>query len=160
DWSYALMTDKVMIHVEQLTKDYGSGRPAVDAISFDVRAGEVLGFLGPNGAGKTTTMKILTSFLAPTSGRARIARHDVYADGLAVRRKLGYLPEDTPLYKDMTVLESLEFICDVRELPQSSRTPRLRRVVEQCGIGDRLGALIGELSKGFRQRVGLAQAIV
>src|SRR6266511_2690410 len=122
------MTDKVVIHVEHLTKDYGTGRPAVDAISFDVRAGEVLGFLGPNGAGKTTTMKILTSFLAPTSGRARSAGHDVYDDSLAVRRRIGYLPEDTPLYKDMTVLEYLEFIC--------------------------------ELSKGFRQRVGLAQAIV
>jgi ABC-2 type transport system ATP-binding protein len=154
------MTDKVMIHVERLTKDYGSGRPAVDAISFDVRAGEVLGFLGPNGAGKTTTMKILTSFLAPTAGRAQIAGHDVYDDSLAVRRRIGYLPEDTPLYKDMTVLEYLEFICDVRDVAPSSRRSRLKRVVEQCGIGDRLGSLIGELSKGFRQRVGLAQAIV
>jgi gliding motility-associated transport system ATP-binding protein len=154
------MTEKVMIHVEQLTKDYGTGRRAVDAISFDVRAGEVLGFLGPNGAGKTTTMKILTSFLAPTSGRAQIAGHDVYDDSLAVRRRIGYLPEDTPLYKDMTVLEYLEFICQLRDVPASSRRTRLKRVVEQCGIGDRLGALIGELSKGFRQRVGLAQAIV
>jgi ABC-2 type transport system ATP-binding protein len=154
------MTEKVMIHVEQLTKDYGTGRPAVDAISFDVHAGEVLGFLGPNGAGKTTTMKILTSFLAPTSGRAQIAGHDVYDDSLDVRRRIGYLPEDTPLYKDMTVLEYLEFICDVRDVPQSSRRARLKRAVDQCGIGDRLGSLIGELSKGFRQRVGLAQAIV
>jgi ABC-2 type transport system ATP-binding protein len=154
------MTDKVMIHVERLTKVYGHGRPAVDAISFDVRAGEVLGFLGPNGAGKTTTMKILTSFLAPTSGRARVAGHDVYADSVAVRRRIGYLPEDTPLYKDMTVLEYLEFICDVRDVDKEHRRGRLRRVVEQCGIGDKLGKLIGELSKGFRQRVGLAQAIV
>jgi ABC-2 type transport system ATP-binding protein len=154
------MTDKVMIHVERLTKDYGSGRPAVDAISFDVRAGEVLGFLGPNGAGKTTTMKILTSFLAPSAGRAQIAGHDVYEDSLAVRRKIGYLPEDTPLYKDMTVLEYLEFICDVREIPHTARRSRLKRAVDQCGIGERLGSLIGELSKGFRQRVGLAQAIV
>ena len=154
------MTDKVMIHVERLTKDYGSGRPAVDGISFDVRAGEVLGFLGPNGAGKTTTMKILTSFLAPSAGRAEVAGHDVYDDSVAVRRRIGYLPEDTPLYRDMTVLEYLDFICDVRDVPQSSRRARLKRVVEQCGIGDRLGALIGELSKGFRQRVGLAQAIV
>src|SRR5262249_57885432 len=90
------MTDKVMIHVERLTKDYGSGRHAVDGISFDVRAGEVLGFLGPNGAGKTTTMKILTSFLAPTSGRADVAGHDVYDDSLTVRRHIGYLPQDTP----------------------------------------------------------------
>jgi ABC-2 type transport system ATP-binding protein len=155
------MTDKVMIHVERLTKDYGvGGRPAVDGISFDVRAGEVLGFLGPNGAGKTTTMKILTSFLAPSAGRAQIAGHDVYDDSLEVRRRIGYLPEDTPLYKDMTVLEYLEFICDVRDVPASSRRSRLKRVSEQCGIGDRLGSLIGELSKGFRQRVGLAQAIV
>jgi len=156
-----LMTDKVMIHVERLTKDYGSGgRHAVDGISFDVRAGEVLGFLGPNGAGKTTTMKILTSFLAPTSGRAEVAGHDVYTDSLTVRRHIGYLPEDTPLYKDMTVLEYLDFICDMRDVHKDHRRSRLKRVVEQCGIGDRLGALIGELSKGFRQRVGLAQAII
>ncbi len=154
------MADKVMIHVESLRKDYGSGRFAVDGISFDVRSGEVLGFLGPNGAGKTTTMKILTSFLAPTSGRAEVAGHDVYAQSLAVRGRIGYLPEDTPLYRDMTVLEYLEFVCDIRDVPREKRSPRLRKVVEQCGIGDRLGALIGELSKGFRQRVGLAQAIV
>ncbi|MCU1282207.1 MAG: transporter related protein [bacterium] len=150
----------IMIHVEQLRKDYGSGRYAVDGISFDVRAGEVLGFLGPNGAGKTTTMKILTSFLAPSSGRAEIAGHDVYGDSLAVRQRIGYLPEDTPLYRDMTVLEYLEFVCDVRDVPRESRRGRLRKVVEQCALGDHLGALIGELSKGFRQRVGLAQAIV
>jgi ABC-2 type transport system ATP-binding protein len=155
------MTANVMIHVERLTKDYGTGgRPAVDAISFDVRAGEVLGFLGPNGAGKTTTMKILTSFLAPSAGRAQIAGHDVYSDSVAVRRKIGYLPEDTPLYKDMTVLEYLDFICDMRGIVEPKRRTRLRRVAEQCGIEDRLGSLIGELSKGFRQRVGLAQAIV
>jgi ABC-2 type transport system ATP-binding protein len=154
------MPDKVMIHVERLTKDYGAEHPAVDAISFDVRAGEVLGFLGPNGAGKTTTMKILTSFLAPTAGRAQVAGHDVYADSIEVRRRIGYLPEDTPLYKDMTVLEYLDFVCDLRDVPKSSRRSRLKKVVEQCGIGDKLGALIGELSKGYRQRVGLAQAIV
>ena len=154
------MADKVMIHVDQLRKDYGSGRFAVDGISFDVRAGEVLGFLGPNGAGKTTTMKILTSFLAPTSGSAEVAGHDVYQDSLAVRSRIGYLPEDTPLYRDMSVLEYLEFVCDIRDVPKDKRSARLRKVVDQCGIGDRLGALIGELSKGFRQRVGLAQAIV
>jgi ABC-2 type transport system ATP-binding protein len=149
-----------MIHVEHLTKAYGPERRAVDDISFDVRAGEVLGFLGPNGAGKTTTMKILTSFLAPTAGRAEIAGHDVHADSLEVRRNIGYLPEDTPLYRDMTVLEYLQFIAEVRRLPTDTRVARLRKVVEQCGIGERLGSLIGELSKGFRQRVGLAQAIV
>jgi ABC-2 type transport system ATP-binding protein len=156
------MTDKVMIHVDRLTKHYGSGagRHAVDGISFDVRAGEVLGFLGPNGAGKTTTMRILTSFLAPTRGSAEVAGLDVYTDSVAVRRHIGYLPEDTPLYKDMTVLEYLDFVCDLRDVPREKRRSRLKRVVEQCGIGDRIGDLIGELSKGFRQRVGLAQAIV
>src|SRR5215475_16023183 len=100
------MTNSVMIHVDQLSKSYGvQPRPAVDSISFDVRRGEVLGFLGPNGAGKTTTMKILTSFLAPTSGRAEVAGHDVYSDSLEVRSRIGYLPEDTPLYRDMSVLE-------------------------------------------------------
>jgi ABC-2 type transport system ATP-binding protein len=150
-----------MIHVERLTKDYGTGgRPAVDGISFDVRAGEVLGFLGPNGAGKTTTMKILTSFLAPTRGSAEVAGLDVYSHSLEVRRKIGYLPEDTPLYKDMTVLEYLGFVCDMRGIPVDKRRSRLRRAVEQCGIEAHLGSLIGELSKGFRQRVGLAQAII
>jgi ABC-2 type transport system ATP-binding protein len=149
-----------MIKVDHLSKSYGGTRPAVDDISFHVRRGEVLGFLGPNGAGKTTTMKILTSYLAPTAGKAEVAGHDVYGDSIEVRRRIGYLPEDTPLYKDMSVLEYLEFICDVRGVPKESRPARLRRVSEQCGIADRLGALIGELSKGFRQRVGLAQAIV
>src|SRR5258707_14372227 len=127
------MSDNVMIHVDHLTKDYGVGRKAVDDISFDVRRGEVLGFLGPNGAGKTTTMKILTSFLAPTSGRAEVAGHDVYDDSVEVRRRIGYLPEDTPLYKDMTVLEYLDFIADVRGIPKGNRRPRMKRVVEQCG---------------------------
>lgn len=149
-----------MIKVDHLSKDYGAARPAVDDISFHVRRGEVLGFLGPNGAGKTTTMKMLTSYLAPSSGKAEVAGHDVYADSLEVRRRIGYLPEDTPLYKEMSVLEYLEFICDVRGVSKESRPGRLRKVADQCGIGDRLGSLIGELSKGFRQRVGLAQAIV
>ena len=154
--------DNVMIHVDHLSKSYGSGtgRRAVDDISFDVRRGEVLGFLGPNGAGKTTTMKILTSFLAPTSGTAQVAGFDVYDESVEVRRRIGYLPEDTPLYKDMTVLEYLDYIADVRALPKDNRRTRLKRIVEQCGIEERLGALIGELSKGFRQRVGLAQAIL
>jgi ABC-2 type transport system ATP-binding protein len=155
------MTDNVMIRVDRLLKDYGTGsRLAVDDISFDVRRGEVLGFLGPNGAGKTTTMKILTSFLAPTSGRAEVAGYDVYTQSVEARRRIGYLPEDTPLYRDMTVLEYLDFVSDMRALPVEGRRARLKRVVEQCGIEDRLGSLIGELSKGFRQRVGLAQAIV
>jgi ABC-2 type transport system ATP-binding protein len=150
-----------MIRVDHLTKQYGAGaRAAVDDISFEVRRGEVLGFLGPNGAGKTTTMKILTSFLAPTAGSARVAGHDVYSDSVEVRRRIGYLPEDTPLYRDMSVLEYLDFICEVRGIAKERRNARLKKVTEQCGIGERLGSLIGELSKGYRQRVGLAQAIV
>jgi ABC-2 type transport system ATP-binding protein len=155
-----MATDNVMIHVEHLSKDYGGDKRAVDDISFDVRRGEVLGFLGPNGAGKTTTMKILTSFLAPSAGRAQVAGHDVYDDSLEARRHIGYLPEDTPLYKDMTVLEYFGFVADMRGLSPDNRRARIKRVVEQCGIEDRLGMYIGELSKGFRQRVGLAQAIL
>jgi len=155
-----MATQDVMIRVDRLSKSYGGPRPAVDDISFEVRRGEVLGFLGPNGAGKTTTMKILTSFLAPTSGRAEVAGHDVYSDSVEARRKIGYLPEDTPLYKDMTVLEYLDFVADVRGVRKEHRQARMKRVVEQCGISDRLGMLVGELSKGYRQRVGLAQAII
>ncbi|MBL9041748.1 MAG: ATP-binding cassette domain-containing protein [Myxococcales bacterium] len=151
---------KTMIHVDGLTKHYGKVK-AVNNISFDVHAGEVLGFLGPNGAGKTTTMKILTSYLSPTSGRAVVAGYDVFDQAIEARARIGYLPEGTPLYRDMTVLEYLNFIADVRKLPSGSkRTRRLREVVEQCGLGDRLGFLIGELSKGLKQRVGLAQAIL
>ncbi len=151
--------ERVMIHVDRLHKAYGT-KTAVDHISFDVRAGEVLGFLGPNGAGKTTTMKMLTSFLAPTAGRAEVAGYDVYGQSLEVRRSVGYLPEDTPLYRDMTVLDYLEFVCEVRGVARDGRRARIKRTVEQCGLGDRVTAVIGELSKGFRQRVGLAQAII
>jgi ABC-2 type transport system ATP-binding protein len=149
-----------MIHVDGLTKHYGEVA-AVNGISFDVHAGEILGFLGPNGAGKTTTMKILTSYLAPSGGRAEVGGYDVFDQPLEVRSRIGYLPEGTPLYRDMTVLEYLNYIADLRRIPiGSTRTSRLRRVVEQVGLGDRLGFLIGELSKGLRQRVGLAQAIL
>jgi len=151
---------KTMIHVDGLTKHYGKVK-AVNNISFDVHAGEVLGFLGPNGAGKTTTMKILTSYLSPTSGRAVVAGYDVFDHPIEARYRIGYLPEGTPLYRDMTVLEYLNFVADIRNIPTGSkRTRRLREVVEQCGLGDRLGFLIGELSKGLKQRVGLAQAIL
>lgn len=151
---------KTMIQVEGLTKAYGDVK-AVSGISFEVHAGEILGFLGPNGAGKTTTMKILTSYLAPTAGRAEIAGFNVADHALEARARIGYLPEGTPLYKDMTVLEYLNFVADVRKLAKgAARTQRLKRVVEQCGLGDRLGFLIGELSKGLKQRVGLAQAIL
>src|SRR3712207_6322577 len=108
----------VMIQVDNLTKDYGSFR-AVDHVTFTVRKGEVLGFLGPNGAGKSTTMKMLTCYLAPTSGTAQVAGHDVFEQSLEVRKRIGYLPEDTPLYRDMTVREYLEFIANVRGMERS-----------------------------------------
>jgi|SRR5579871_362109 len=153
--------NRVMIRVENLTKFYrGNPKPAVDDISFEVRAGEVLGFVGPNGAGKTTTMKILTSFLAPSGGRAEVAGFDVYQQSLEARQRIGYLPEDTPLYKGMTVVDYLAFVARVRRIAPDTFKARLKRVAEQCAIRDRLGNLIGELSKGYRQRVGLAQALL
>jgi ABC-2 type transport system ATP-binding protein len=148
-----------MIQVENLTKNYGSFR-AVDSVSFNVRKGEVLGFLGPNGAGKSTTMKILTCFLAPSGGTAKVAGLDVFDQSLEVRRRIGYLPEDTPIYRDMTVLEYLDFAAEVQGMPRDRRQQRIREIGGRCGLGDVAGKLIGELSKGFRQRVGLAQAMV
>lgn len=148
-----------MIEVESLTKDYGSTR-AVDRVSFTVRKGEVLGFLGPNGAGKSTTMKMLTCFLAPTAGRASVAGFDVFDKSLEVRRRIGYLPEDTPIYRDMTVLEYLEFAADMRAMPKSLSAARIKEIGGRCGLSDVAGKLVGELSKGFRQRLGLAQAML
>jgi ABC-2 type transport system ATP-binding protein len=149
----------VMIEVDGLTKDYGPTR-AVDGVSFSVRRGEVLGFLGPNGAGKSTTMKMLTCFLSPTSGRAQVAGHDVFDESLEVRQRLGYLPEDTPIYRDMTVLEFLEFAAAMRGMDPQGAPERIKEVGLRCGLGDVAGKLVSELSKGFRQRVGLAQAML
>ena len=149
----------LMIEVESLTKDYGYTR-AVDKVSFSVRRGEVLGFLGPNGAGKSTTMKILTCFLAPTAGRAVVAGHDVFDDSLEVRKRVGYLPEDTPIYRDMTVVEFLQFAAEMRGMDRHKAAGRIKEIGTRCGLGDVAGKLVGELSKGFRQRVGLAQAIL
>jgi ABC-2 type transport system ATP-binding protein len=149
----------LMIEVNDLTKDYGATR-AVDGVTFNVRRGEVLGFLGPNGAGKSTTMKMLTCFLSPTAGRATVAGHDVFDDSIAVRRRIGYLPEDTPIYRDMTVREFLEFAAEMRGMTADSLEGRIKEVGQRCGLGDVAGKLVGELSKGFRQRVGLAQAML
>ena len=132
----------VMIEVEGLTKDYGPAR-AVDHVSFKVRRGEVLGFLGPNGAGKSTTMKMLTCFLSPTDGRARVAGHDVFDESLEVRRRIGYLPEDTPLYRDMTVLEYLQFAAAMRGMtgrPVGRPHPRRRHPLRPVGRGRQRGA--------------------
>jgi len=149
----------VMIKVENLTKEYGPTR-AVDQVSFNVRKGEVLGFLGPNGAGKSTTMKILTCFLAPTAGSAQVAGYDVFDQSLEVRQHVGYLPEDTPLYKDMTVLEHLEFAANMHGMKGDRVHARIKEIGGRCGLSDVAGKLVGELSKGYRQRVGLAQAML
>jgi ABC-2 type transport system ATP-binding protein len=150
---------RTMIRCERLSKRYGSHLAVAD-ISFEVQRGQVLGFLGPNGAGKSTTMKILTCFLAPTGGSAQVAGFDVYSQSLEVRRRVGYLPEDTPLYRDMTVIEYLDYITELRGIPRAERRPRIKKVGEVTGILSVLGKHIGELSRGYRQRVGLTQAIV
>ena len=152
------MTD-VMIDARDLTKHYGAVTALKNA-TFQVNRGEVVGFLGPNGAGKTTAMKILTCFIAPSGGTARIAGADIFDDPIAVREAIGYLPENTPLYTEMLVLEYLEFVGKMRGLSGAALQARLRKVVEETSLGDVIGKSIGELSKGFRQRVGLAQALI
>ena len=150
---------EVMIEAHGLVKSY-DGVLAIDKVSMTVNRGEVLGFLGPNGAGKSTTMKILTCFLAPTAGRALVGGHDVFTDSLEVRKRVGYLPEDTPIYRDMTVLEFLEFAAAMRGMDRDKVPGRIKEIGQRCGLGDVAGKLVGELSKGFRQRVGLAQAML
>jgi len=149
----------VMIEARDLTKHYGTVT-ALQNATFRVNRGEVVGFLGPNGAGKTTTMKILTCFIAPSGGTARVAGADIFEDPIAVRRAIGYLPESTPLYTEMLVFEYLQFAGKMRGLRGSALDTRIRKVVEETSLGDVIGKSIGELSKGFRQRVGLAQALI
>ena len=148
-----------MIQVEHLTKKYGAFT-AVNDISFEVARGEIVGFLGPNGAGKSTTMKILTSFLPATSGRARIAGFDVFEQSIEARKRMGYLPENTPLYPDMKVGEYLRYRAALKGVPRSKMRDRVGDVLELCHLVDRERQLIGSLSKGYRQRVGLADALV
>jgi ABC-2 type transport system ATP-binding protein len=153
------MSTDVMIYANDLSKSFGSFR-AVDKINFEVRRGEVVGFLGPNGAGKSTTMRILTCFIAPTAGTARIKGYDVFDSSLDVRRCLGYLPQRAPLYLEMSVLEYLRFAADLRHLDNGTFNKRARSVVEVCGLAQVLGKEIRHLSHGYRQRVGLAQALI
>lgn len=146
-----------MIRVSGLTKDYGKRR-AVDNITFEAEQGEILGFLGPNGAGKTTTMRILTGYIPPTEGEAMVAGYDVVNDSIEVRRRVGYLPETVPLYSDMTVFDYLKFMADLRHLPNAE--DRVDDTLEMVGMGNRAEGYIGKLSKGMRQRIGLAQALL
>ncbi len=149
----------VMIEAQGLSKNYGSFAALKD-VNFEVRRGEVVGFLGPNGAGKTTTMKILTCFIAPTSGSAKVAGCDVFDDPMGVRKAIGYLPESTPLYTEMLVLEYLEFVAKMRGYKGVDARKRIKKAVEQTSLGDVIAKEIRALSKGYKQRVGLAQALV
>ncbi len=148
-----------MIEVESLTKRYGRAT-AVDGVSFRVEKGEILGFLGPNGAGKTTTMRILTCYLPPTGGTARVGGYDVFGQPMEVRRRVGYLPETPPLYPDMEVAEYLGFCAKIKGVAPKERQARIGDAIEKTRVGDVRSTLIGKLSKGYRQRVGLAQAIL
>ncbi|MFQ6091929.1 MAG: ATP-binding cassette domain-containing protein [bacterium] len=148
-----------MITITNLTKNYGHHK-AVDDITFEVKTGEILGFLGPNAAGKTTTMKIITCFMPPTSGTVQMGDLNVFDHSLQIRRMIGYMPEDNPLYPDMNVVDYLYFVSELRGIPATDRTRRIKHIIDLCGVGDVLHQDIGELSKGFRQRVGLARVMV
>ncbi|MFM8577724.1 MAG: ABC transporter ATP-binding protein [Planctomycetaceae bacterium] len=148
-----------MIEADGLSKYYGSFI-AIEDVSFRVPRGQIVAFLGPNGAGKSTTMKILTGYLAPSAGRARIAGFDMATDRLAGAERLGYLPENGPLYPDMTPRSLLEFFADARGMSRTQKTERIDAVVKQCELGSVIGKAIGKLSKGYRQRVGMAQVLL
>ena len=150
---------EAMIEADGLAKFYGDFI-AIEDVSFRVPRGEIVAFLGPNGAGKSTTMKILTGYLAPTAGTARIAGHDMSTDRLAGAERLGYLPENGPLYPDMTPRSLLEFFADARGLTGDRKKSRVEAVVTQCELGSVIGKAIGKLSKGYRQRVGMAQVLL
>ncbi|MEH2122232.1 ABC transporter ATP-binding protein [Nostoc sp.] len=148
-----------MIEVEHLSKIYGS-TPAISDVTFSVEPGEILGLLGPNGAGKTTTMRILAGYLPATNGNARIAGYDVHENSLAVRQRIGYLPETPPLYPEMTVEGFLHFVARIKGVPAGDRTNKVIAAIKRCNLEDKRRVIIRKLSKGYRQRVGIAQAIV
>jgi len=148
-----------LIEVQDLTKTFGD-RTAVDHISFTVNKGEILGFLGPNGAGKTTTMRVLTGFLPATSGTAKIGGFDVFDDSIEVRRRIGYLPENPPLYTDMSVGDYLDFVTRIKNVPAEKRASRIDDALAKTNITDKRDELIKRLSRGYKQRVGIAQALV
>src|SRR5580698_2496187 len=153
------MSNDVMIYANDLSKSFGTFR-ALDRINFEVKRGGIVGFLGPNGAGKSTTMRILTCFISPTSGTVRVNGHDVFDAPLQVRENLGYLPQRAPLYLEMSVLEYLRFAAELRNLDADTFRKRAKSVVEVCGLAQVLGREIRHLSHGYRQRVGLAQALI
>ena len=148
-----------MIQVQNLTKRYGN-LVAIDNVSFSVGRGEILGFLGPNGAGKTTTMRIISGYMPPTDGTVQVGEFDVLEDPIKAKRQTGYLPENPPLYNDMTVQGYLDFVADIKNVPGKNRKAKIDLAMERCGITDVRKRLIGNLSKGYRQRIGIAQAIV
>jgi ABC-2 type transport system ATP-binding protein len=148
-----------VIKVKNVTKTFGS-TVAVDNVSFTVEKGEILGFLGPNGAGKTTTMRIMTCYIPPDKGTVDVGGYDVFENSLEIRRLVGYLPEDTPLYLDMGVVDYLLFVAEIRGIPKMKRLQRVREMVELCSLGREIKKDIGELSRGYRQRVGLAQTLI
>jgi ABC-2 type transport system ATP-binding protein len=148
-----------MIEVKNLTKRYGP-TVAVDNVSFNAKAGEVLGFLGPNGAGKTTTMRVLTCYLSADEGSATVDGYDVFEHSVEVRKRIGYLPESAPLYSDMGVIDYLKFIAQVRDIPKSQRQQRTKGVIDICGLESVIHKDVGELSRGYRQRLGLAQSLI
>ena len=148
-----------MIEVENLTKRYGDFT-AVKGVTFSVAAGEVVGFLGPNAAGKTTTMRILTCFMPATDGAVRVAGYEVFDNPMEVRKRIGYMPENVPLYTEMTVKSYLSFMAKIKNVPRKERQERIDLVIGACGLEDFRNRIIGTLSKGYRQRVGLAQAMI
>jgi len=148
-----------MISAQGISKRFGNFT-AVDKVAFEVGKGEILGFIGPNGAGKTTTMRMLTGFLPASEGRAVVAGHDVFEEPMEVRRKVGYLPERPPLYVELSIGAYLSFVAEIRGIPRSKRTRRIGEVMEQVGLVGWEHRILGSLSKGYRQRVGLAQAVI
>ncbi len=148
-----------MIHVENLTKHYGDVC-AVDQINFGIKKGEILGLLGPNGAGKTTTLRMLTGFLKPSSGTIRVKDFDIGHQPMDIKKIMGYLPESAPLYHDMLTYDYLNYIADIRQLPMDRKSDRIRELSDLCGLGAVMHKPIAELSKGYRQRVGLAHAML
>ncbi|RKU07849.1 MFS transporter [Candidatus Poribacteria bacterium] len=148
-----------MIEVQNLSKNYGPFQ-ALNDISFSVDKGQIVGFLGPNGAGKTTTMRVLTCFMPASSGKVTVAGYDVFKESREVRKRIGYLPENIPLYTEMTVTKYLSYMAKIRSVPRPQINERLDTAIESCGLTERRNQIIGQLSRGFRQRVGLAQALI